>query len=322
MSDHQAMKGRERFSEQEAAEIRAVLTRVRATERDEQKRLRRQLRSLGFRISDWDTTGSGFARSDFDELVRCGLVRIEPGEPPHEAAPPRTARRAKRRVTPPDEALASAPNVPGLADVVASGEPRPTETRRRRASTSAELRRALLALDGAPTRIAARNWPAQLQEVDQPGLYSWWVDVAGSDDLSSGLGHALQPGRIYAGQTGATKWPSGKRGKATLTSRIGGNHLRGRIHGSTFRLTLASVLADPLRLDRAVDGRLHGAQEQRLSAWMCAHLEVAVYPFPERDVLGDLEHRVLNALDPPLNLDGRPATPLRATLTRLRIGRV
>lgn len=293
---------------------------MRTTERDEQKRLRRRLRSLGFRISDWGTTGSGFARSDFDELVRRGLITIEPSAPADEAALPRTAGGAKRRETPSYEALASVPS--GIADLVAASAPPSTETRRRRVATSAELRRALLALDGAPIRIAARDWPAQLQGVAQPGLYSWWVDDAGADDLSTGLGHTLPPGRIYAGQTGATKWPSGKRGEASLTSRIGNNHLRGRIHGSTFRLTLASVLAEPLRLDRAVDGRLDGAQEQRLSAWMCAYLEVAVHPFPERDVLGDLEHRVLNALDPPLNLHGRSPTPLRATLTRLRRGRI
>lgn len=283
------MNGRDRFSEEEAAEIRAVLTRVRTAERDEQKRLRSCLRSLGFRISDWDTTGSGFARSGFDELVRCGLVTIEPGL---------------------------------QADLVAARPPHSTETPRRQASTREELRQAILALDGAPTRIAASDWPAHLHDVDRSGLYSWWVDEAGAGDLSNGLGHTLQPDRIYAGQTGATKWPSGKRGKATLTSRIGGNHLRGQVRGSTFRLTLASVLVDRLQLDRAIQGHLDGAQEQRLSAWMCCHLEVAVHPFPERDVLGDLEYLVLSALDPPLNLDGRPLTPLRATLKRLRGGRV
>jgi hypothetical protein len=195
------------------------------------------------------------------------------------------------------------------------------ETSRRRASTSEELQLALVALDGAPFRIAARDWPAQLHDVAQAGLYSWWVDEGGASDLSRGLGHRVRTGRIYAGQTGATKWPSGQRGKATLTSRIGGNHLRGQINGSTFRLTLASILADRLGLERGISGRLDRVQEQRLSTWMCDHLQVAVHPFVERDALGDLEHLVLNTLDPPLNLDGRPPTPLRTTLTRLRSGR-
>ena len=49
-----------------------------------------------------------------------------------------------------------------------------------------------------------------------------------------------------------------------------------------------------------------------------AHLEVAVHAFAEADALSDLEHRVLGILDPPLNLDGMPTTPLRAVLARLR----
>jgi hypothetical protein len=51
---------------------------------------------------------------------------------------------------------------------------------------------------------------------------------------------------------------------------------------------------------------------------MRAHLELAVHPFPDRDVLADLEHHVVEALDPPLNLDGRPATVVRIKLSELR----
>jgi hypothetical protein len=56
-----------------------------------------------------------------------------------------------------------------------------------------------------------------------------------------------------------------------------------------------------------------------LSAWIAAHLELATHPFAEPDALGDLEHRVLGELDPPLNLDGRPPTLLRAKLGALRL---
>jgi hypothetical protein len=55
-------------------------------------------------------------------------------------------------------------------------------------------------------------------------------------------------GLIYAGQTGATFWPSGKGSQATLGGRIGGNHLNGSVAGSTFRLTLAGVLTTTLGL--------------------------------------------------------------------------
>ncbi len=169
---------------------------------------------------------------------------------------------------------------------------------RRQLATQGEVRRALRDLDGAPMRIAARDWPGSLHGLDEVGLYSWWVDAAGARDLSLGLGHRLRSGRIYAGQTGATKWPSGKTGRATLGSRIGGNHLRGRIRGSTFRLTLASALTAPLGLV-SQSRNLNRISEQRLSDWMRAHLLVAVHPFSDRDALGDLEDRVLAKLDPP-----------------------
>ena len=188
---------------------------------------------------------------------------------------------------------------------------------RRRRCTPAEVRQALAALDGASTRIAASAWPADLTGLKQPGLYSWWVDRIGAADLSAGLGHHVAPGRIYAGQTGATKWPSGKAGQATLQSRIGSNHIRGRISGSTFRLTLAACLTPSLRLTHMGPRHLDPISEDRLSAWMREHLEVAVMPFPERDPLADLEDHVLDKLDPLFNLEGRPLTHLRETLSRL-----
>jgi hypothetical protein len=181
---------------------------------------------------------------------------------------------------------------PGWYDARMSLSPE-TSAPRRRTSTSGELQQALAALAGAPIRVRARDWPGDLEGIDQPGMYSWWVDRAGAVDLSGGLGERVDAGRIYAGQTGATKWPSGKVGKATLRSRIGGNHLNGRIRGSTFRFTLAAALGEPLGLVRTGPQQLDTGSEGRLSEWMRDHLEVAVHPFPEPDVLGDLEHRVL-----------------------------
>jgi len=189
---------------------------------------------------------------------------------------------------------------------------------RRQRCTPAEVETALDALDRDPTVVAASSWPGSLDTLDEPGLYSWWADEEGVGQLSSALGIPVPAGRIYAGQTGATKWPSGKLGAMTLRQRIGGNHLRGTIYGSTFRQTLAACLRQPLELQPAAPGRLTRDAEQALSSWMRQHLHVAVHPFPERDALGDLEDEVLARLDPPLNLDGMPATPIRARLTVLR----
>lgn len=185
---------------------------------------------------------------------------------------------------------------------------------RRQLATSAEVRAALDALGVRPRRVPAESWPGDLPGLAAPGLYSWWADKAGAADLSHGLGHVVQPGRIYAGLTGATKWPSGATGRATLRSRIGNNHLRGRIRGSTFRFTLAAALQRSLKLQPAGPKTLDSQSERRLSEWIAEHLELAVFPFPDADALADLEHRVLRALDPPLNLDGMEPTPLRTTL--------
>jgi hypothetical protein len=60
-------------------------------------------------------------------------------------------------------------------------------------------------------RVSADAWPAGLRHLDSPGLYSWWVDDRGAIDLSTGLGHPVVAGRIYAGQKGraavANNWP-------------------------------------------------------------------------------------------------------------------
>ena len=79
------------------------------------------------------------------------------------------------------------------------------------------------------------------EDLEQPGLYAWYVDMAGAASIASGLGVAVGPGLVYGGEAGAGL------SRATLRSRIIGNHLRGNVTGSTFRLTLASILATELR---------------------------------------------------------------------------
>jgi hypothetical protein len=181
-----------------------------------------------------------------------------------------------------------------------------------------DVSRALDALHRAPVIVSAAEWPMGLDDLDKPGLYSWWVDASGAADLAAALNQELTAGRIYAGQTGATNWPSGRVGSMTLRQRLGGNHLRGSIRGSTFRRTLGACLVEPLGLALAEAGKLTPDSERRLRSWMQTHLRVAVHPYPDRDALGDLERRVLAALDPPLNLEGMPRTVRRERLTALR----
>jgi hypothetical protein len=143
-----------------------------------------------------------------------------------------------------------------------------------------------------------------------PGLYSWRVDDQGATDLSRGLGLPVSGGLIYAGQAGATRWPSGKRTQGTLWGRITGMHLGGAAEFSTFRRTLAAVLRPVLGLDTEDD--------PKLSAWISTHLEVNAVPVPDPDRLAEAETAVLDLLDSPLNLRGRPPTAIRARLAELR----
>jgi hypothetical protein len=166
--------------------------------------------------------------------------------------------------------------------------------------------------------VPAREWPAGVTCLDRPGLFAWWVDEAGALDLSRGLGLSVAPGRIHAGQAGATKWPSGKAGTGALGARIGEVHLGGKVRMSTFRWSLAAVLFGQLEVQVQAAMLITASSEQTLTAWMREHLSVAVHAHDDRDTLGGLERAVLLQLDPPLNLGQMPSTPVRARLTELR----
>jgi hypothetical protein len=142
---------------------------------------------------------------------------------------------------------------------------------------------------------------------DQPGLYTWWVDVPGAHALSAGLGQRLAPGLIYAGRAGGQR-ADGRVSSNTLWGRVGTMHLQGNRDFSTFRLTLTAALRH--------SGEPVG-DEISLTRWMHEHLRVAVLPLPAAAVFA-VEERLLQRIDPPLNLRGVPSTPLRRTLSRLR----
>ena len=123
---------------------------------------------------------------------------------------------------------------------------------------------------------------------------------------------------LYVGQAGATKWPSGRKSTATLNSRIRTNHIRGNQSSSTFRRTISALLREPLKLRLAEPGQIMPEDNRRVSRWIEDHLRLTIVPFDDRDVLECLEQAVLDTLDPPFNLDGRPPTDLRRHLTDLR----
>ena len=144
-----------------------------------------------------------------------------------------------------------------------------------------------------------------------PGLYSWFVDADGASDLSRGLGEPVEGGLVYVGQTGGARWPSGDASAATLPSRLG-QHARGRRSASTLRWTLGVILD-------AAYGRELGREE--LTRWIAEHLKIVPVVVEDSDSLLDLERQVVEALDPPLNLDHVGLTDVRRNLKRLRAGR-
>jgi hypothetical protein len=152
----------------------------------------------------------------------------------------------------------------------------------------------------------------RLSGTGEPGIYAWFVDVEGAGQIADGIGLPVDAGLIYAGQAGA----GGSH--ATLGSRIRGNHMGCDIYGSTFRLTLASPLRIQLGLEPIGGGHMSRDGEGQLTDWMRQHLMVSVIAYPDRLGLDAFETLVLARLDPPLNIAKRPATPVRAMLTRLR----
>ncbi|MBY8862014.1 hypothetical protein K7711_36445 [Nocardia sp. CA2R105] len=142
-----------------------------------------------------------------------------------------------------------------------------------------------------------------------PGMYSWWVDDAGAADLTTGLGHTIAPGLIYAGLAGATR-RGGASSSNTLWGRIATMHLGKKNEFSTLRRSLGSILAH-------TNGQSM-IDEAQLTLWMRAHLRVILIPVANADTLDGLETEILAELDPPLNIAKVARTPLRQRLSALR----
>jgi hypothetical protein len=96
-------------------------------------------------------------------------------------------------------------------------------------------------------------------------------------------------------------------------------HFRGNAEGSTLRLTLGTLLAQPLgiQLGRVGSGtrRTFAGGEQVLSEWMAQHAKVCwmAHPTPWEE-----EERLIGTLDLPLNLAGNWRHPFAAQLSALR----
>lgn len=147
-------------------------------------------------------------------------------------------------------------------------------------------------LIAAPTDIGQAqtltDFPSDLQVASRPGIYSWWSDETARAVIGEQLGLPIPP-LVYAGQAGATRWPSGTKSTAILASRIRGNHINGNASSSTFRLTLSALLLRPLDLTVLKPGRLAPEDRKLVSNWIKNHLRVVILPYDDRDSLSQVE---------------------------------
>lgn len=292
------MKGRDRFTPDEAARIRELLARVRRVEPGAaQKLLRDQLRAKGFYISDWGRGAAGFTRADFDELVSRGLITISKDP----ALGSRGRGRGQRRGS-----LSARPRT-----VARSG----LEVRATPAPSSDELvatARAALGGPGLPIYEALAG-----AVPDRPGLYAVYASTPAWREL--GLGDPPDDRPLYVGKA-----------EDSLVSRDLKTHFAsGKTGRSSPRRSLAALLADELELvamprrptnpepRKWTHYALEDPGDGRLTKWMCAHLTLAVWAGPPGTRLATVELEVMRAWLPPLNLTG-VTTPWTAPVRAAR----
>ncbi len=146
------------------------------------------------------------------------------------------------------------------------------------------------------------------------GVYAWWTErgaIPGVPAQPHPSEEAL--GLFYVGIA-----PRDAKSSATLKSRIVGNHLGGNTGSSTFRLALAALLIDTLRLTphrTKTKYVLPAWQNQALSAWQREHLKLS---WVEHDRPWLIEGEIIAALRPPLNLAGNASHPFHSTLSEAR----
>jgi len=138
----------------------------------------------------------------------------------------------------------------------------------------------------------------------EPGLYAWW---ARPDALPGVEGPRHPDGERELLYVGLAR--SGPSSRATLQSRVVGNHIRGTTGQSTLRRSLASLLVEQEGWRSRFTDRplLVPEDEQRLNRWMEQYLALTwtVHQQP-----WTVEAQVITELTPPLNQSANSAHPL------------
>jgi hypothetical protein len=171
-----------------------------------------------------------------------------------------------------------------------------------------EVARLVRELTGTPARLQEAAPPAR------PGLYAWWVTLDHLSDASPASPRVL---------VGAAGWsllyvgiaPSSPSSNRNLALRIGHDHSRGNIGGSTFRQSLAALLRRRLALEpMAGNDRSRLVNETPLTSWMQRHCGLTFVAAAEPWLH---EEAVIARLDPPLNI-AHGTHPFRAKVEAAR----
>jgi hypothetical protein len=138
----------------------------------------------------------------------------------------------------------------------------------------------------------------------EPGLYAWWSLPGALPEIAGSLHPDGERELLYVGIA-----RSGPSSRATLRSRVVGNHIRGTTGQSTLRRSLASLLYEQQGWHSRFTDRplLLADDEARLNDWMQEHLAVswAVHEQP-----WTIEAEVIAELTPPLNQSANSSHPL------------
>jgi len=282
------MTSQANYTSSEATEIKHLLDQRLGADRDEQKRIRVRLRTLGFRISDF---GAGLTSAGFDALAVRGLISVG------------VASQAAQPFHP----VHATPYSPVV------DRPRPVHEH------------TIDAIESVLEALSAQTWTfheAVTSCPSLPGLYA--IHARGPAEstrirvwVQLGLGPPVDRRPLYVGKS-----------EDDLAGRDVRDHFSGPSGGSTVRRSLAALLREDLGLkacprnpDRPGYFANYGLETQselRLSHWMSECLTLAVWPkLAKAGELRTLEEAVIRQLHPPLNLT-HSVTPWTATVKQLR----
>jgi hypothetical protein len=163
-------------------------------------------------------------------------------------------------------------------------------------STSGDLHSVGRSLQSAPVAASEVRQQHELLPA-APGFYCWWSRrgaIGGLPDVAHPRESDLS--LLYVGIS-----PGREGSRQTIRSRVIGNHLKGNVGSSTFRLALAALLIDELALRPCLRGTkvaLDAPDNARLSQWQDEHLLLTWCP---RELPWEIESDVIARLGPPLN---------------------